>query len=183
MKIFVCEFVTGGGLYREPLPPSLAQEGALMLNAVAGGLSRLPEIKISTTHDARLVPSHECASVKISPECDVWAIWEKHMQEADAVWPIAPESGGILARMCELAMRHGARLLASHPDTIKIAASKSATCELLARAGIPVVATFASDNLAALGDGACVLKPDDGVGGEGSRIFGNKQALTDWLKQ
>ncbi|MDR2219969.1 MAG: ATP-grasp domain-containing protein [Methylobacillus sp.] len=183
MKIFVCEFVTGGGLYREPLPSSLAQEGALMLNAVMSGLSRLPDIEIVTTHDARLAASHARASVKIMPEQDVWAIWEQCMREADAVWPIAPESDGVLLRLCELAMRHGKLLLASHPDAIRVAASKIATCKHLVDAGIPVVTTCTRFNLELLGNGACVVKPDDGTSGEGSRVFENKQALSDWLSK
>lgn len=181
MKIFVCEFVTGGGLYREALPSSLAKEGQLMLNAVLNGLSRVPDAELITTHDFRLTPRHEFPSVRVTPEQDVWAIWEQCMQAADAVWPVAPESDDILASLCDLAVRHGKLLLASSPDTVRLGASKYATSQHLAKAGIPVIETFRSNDFQRLSSGPLVVKPDDGVSCEGSQIFEDKQALSEWL--
>lgn len=181
MKIFVCEFVTGGGLYREALPSSLAKEGELMLHAVLDGLSRLPDVELVTTHDHRLTPKHVFPSARITPEQDVWVIWEQCVQDADAVWPVAPESDDILARLCDLAAKHGKLLLASSPDAIRLGASKHATSKRLTEAGIAVVETFPSDSLHELHGGAFVVKPDDGVSCEGSQIFKNKQALLAWL--
>jgi predicted ATP-grasp superfamily ATP-dependent carboligase len=182
VKIFVCEFVTGGGLYREGLPPSLAKEGALMRDAVLSGLSRLPEVELVTTHDFRLTPRHAFPSVNISFDEDVWAIWEQCVQGADALWPVAPESEGILARLCDLAVQHGKRLFASSPSAVRLGASKYATSKHLDQAGIPVVSTFQLDELQSLSRGSLVVKPNDGVSCEGSRVFADMQELTEWLK-
>lgn len=181
MKIFVCEFVTGGGLYRDDLPASLAKEGALMLDAILSGLSRLPDVDLITTHDFRLSPKHTLSSVSIAPEQDVWAEWERCMETADAVWPVAPESNDILARLCELALHHGKLLLASSPGAVRLAASKYATSKQLAAANIPVVDTFPLSDFRNLNSGPCVTKPDDGISCEGSRIFADTQSLLDWM--
>jgi predicted ATP-grasp superfamily ATP-dependent carboligase len=181
VKIFVCEFVTGGGLYRDDLPASLAKEGALMRDAVLDGLLRLPKVEVFATRDYRLALAYELPSVSISPEQDVWAIWEQCITSADAVWPVAPESDDILARLCDMAVRHGKHLLASSPDAVRLAASKHATWKCLADAGIPVVDTFSLDQLHELDNGPCVIKPDDGISCEGSRIFADKQSLSDWM--
>jgi predicted ATP-grasp superfamily ATP-dependent carboligase len=183
VKIFVCEFVTGGGLYREDLPASLAKEGTLMLDAILSGLSRLPGVDVVTTHDCRLPPKHKLSSVSIAPEQDVWAIWEGCVKAADAVWPVAPESDDILARLCDLALRHGKLLLASRPDAVRLAASKYASIKQLTAVGIPVVATFPLSDFHNLNSGPFVAKPDDGISCEGSRIFADMQSLSEWDSQ
>ena len=152
-----------------------------MRDAVLAGLSRLPKVEPVTTHDSRLAPTHQLPSVSIAPEQDVWAIWEQCIASADAFWPIAPESGDILARLCDLALRQGKRLLASHPDAVRLAASKYATSQQLAAAGIPIVDTFPLSCFQELSSGPSVLKPDDGVSCEGSRIFPDRQSLSDWV--
>ena len=46
MKIFVFEWVSGGGLVAEPLPPSLAREGDMMLHALLDDLTPLPGVRV-----------------------------------------------------------------------------------------------------------------------------------------
>lgn len=181
MKIFVCEYVTGGGLYREPLSLSLMQEGELMLQAVLDGLSTVPEVEVITTRDIRLPCLSAIPAIAIKAEDDVWQVWAACMQQADAVWPIAPESGGIMMRMCELVIASGKRLLASSPDVIRLASSKFETNRTLAAAGVRVVPTVRAQQVASLRQGPWVAKPDDGVSCEDSRVFDNPALLRDWL--
>jgi predicted ATP-grasp superfamily ATP-dependent carboligase len=151
-----------------------------MLDAILSELSRLPDVDLLTTHDFRLSPKHK-PSISVSPEQEVWAIWEKCVEAADAVWPVAPESDDILARLCDLALRNGKLLLASSPDAVRLAASKYATSKRLAAAGIPVVDTFPLTDFQKLNSGPYVAKPDDGISCEGSRIFADKQSLSEWM--
>ena len=46
LRLFVCEFVTGGGLAGAPLPASLAREGDMMLRALVKDLAGLPRIDV-----------------------------------------------------------------------------------------------------------------------------------------
>ena len=54
MRIFVCEYVTGGGLCGQPLPASLSREGDMMLTALVKDLAALDGVEIVTTRDKRL---------------------------------------------------------------------------------------------------------------------------------
>lgn len=181
VKIFVCEYVTGGGLYREPLPSSLAREGDLMLQSLLGDLAELPQLELLTTRDARLPLLAGPVEVVTVGQGEIWSCWQDCLARCDLLWPVAPESGGLLERMSGLAGLTGKRLLGSAPQAVALAASKHATAAALASCGVPVVPTFRSGALPAELPGAWVAKPDDGAGCEDTRCFADWQALTAWL--
>jgi tyramine---L-glutamate ligase len=184
VRIFVCEFVTGGGLYRDPLPESLAGEGALMLEALLADLAEIPDVQVVASRDVRLpVLRRQAEMVMVAAGDDVWQIWEQCIRHVDAVWPIAPESGGMLERLSLLVLRHGKRLLNSSPEAVAIAASKRATLSVLADAGLDVTPTFLPDDDLPTYDGRWVAKPDDGIGCEDSRYFDDTADLRAWLGQ
>ena len=54
MRIFVFEYITGGGMLSSGLPASLAREGDLMVQSLVSDLCELDEIEVITTRDARL---------------------------------------------------------------------------------------------------------------------------------
>lgn len=182
MRVFVCEFVTGGGLIAQDIPASLSREGDMMLAALVNDLTALPNVQVLSTRDPRLPPAGLPARF-VSPRDagDLWPCWRGCMTRADAVWPIAPETGGMLERLSILAQEAGRALLGSRPAAVRVAASKRATAALLARRGIPVVATaLASEPLPDSASG-WVVKPDDGVGAENTRLFTDARALRGWL--
>ena len=53
MRIFVYEFVTGGGLAGRPVPRSLAREGLAMRSALLEDLAAIDGHEIVTTTDTR----------------------------------------------------------------------------------------------------------------------------------
>ena len=57
MRVFVSEYVTGGGWPEGTIAGSLAVEGRAMLCAVVDDLSRIAGVRVETTWDARLGPS------------------------------------------------------------------------------------------------------------------------------
>jgi len=182
LKIFVCEFITGGGLYREPLPPSLVREGDMMLQALLADLRDVPGAEVTTTRDARLPPlSPAVSAISIVPSDDVWQRWEASIAAADAVWPIAPESGGVLERLSRLVIKHDKILLNSTPDAVAIAASKTATAHTLSAAGVATVPTHAAADWNGSGNAPWVAKPDDGVGCDDTRLFDGAEELRGWL--
>lgn len=184
MNIFVCEYVTGGGLYREPLPASLAREGDMMLGALLGDLGVLPQVQLLTTRDARLPPLAVPVDVIVAGGgADIWQCWEDCLRQADAVWPIAPESGGALERLSRLAVQHGKVLLGSSPAAVALAASKYATSATLAVQQVATVPTFRPAEISRELCGPWVAKPDDGAGCDDTCYFEQTSELMPWLRQ
>jgi predicted ATP-grasp superfamily ATP-dependent carboligase len=178
LKVFVCEFITGGGLYNAPLPASLVREGEAMLAGLLAELSELPDVSLVVARDPRLplpaFPAHYC--IPESGE-DIHALWQRAIDQADAAWVIAPESGGVLEKIAVMA---GTKSIGCEPEAIRIAASKLATSRHLAAHGVPAVPTFLSSEPRPPA-AAWVAKPDDGVGCDGMRRFEDAAALEAWL--
>lgn len=183
MKVFVYEHITGGGLLDQALPASLAQEGDIMLHALLRDLGDVPGVEAITTRDPRL-PALDLPLSVYTPRsaAETERVLEHCMDIAEAVWPIAPESGGVLERIHRSVLKHGRKLLGSHPDAVHLTASKQATSRHLTQAGIAAVPTYSVD--AELHDtgGGWVVKPDDGAGCSDTRLFHNLLAARQWLK-
>lgn len=177
-RLCVIEFITGGGLAGEPLPGALAQEGELMLAALLGELGVLPGIEVTTTRDHRLSPlSGPARCVTLRPSDDPFAVWGRCIEDADAVWPIAPETGGVLERLCRLVVEHGRRLIGSSPEAIGVTASKHRCAELVRRAGVPAIPTRSLQPGIPESDSGWVVKPDDGAGCTETFCFDDARAL------
>lgn len=181
MRIFVFEMVTGGGLAAEPLRPSLAREGDLMLRALLRDLSDLPQVQVVASRDPRLPPVPGVAAIAPAPGEAPRALYARGVRGADAAWPIAPETDGVLQRLARDTLALGKRLLGSRPDAVRLAASKRETARVLCAAGVPAVPTFAAgDRLPPLA-GAWVVKPDDGAGCDGVVVVPDWRAAGERL--
>ena len=183
MKILVIEYVTGGGLYRQPVPPSLAVEGERMLQTLLADLAANPSHRLYATRDVRMPELPQgVVQWSVSSEEDPWSLWDARLGDVDAVWPIAPESGATLARLTRLIERSGKCLLGSSSEAVTLASSKRATAEHLLGCGVRVVRTCLPTEFETLA-GPWVAKPDDGAGCEDTRFFDDPRALSEWLKQ
>ncbi|MBU3736593.1 MAG: hypothetical protein FGM62_06400, partial [Methylobacterium sp.] len=183
MKILVIEYVTGGGLYRQPIPDSLAIEGDRMVRALLDDLAEHPDYHLYATRDLRLpaLPDAVC-QWPVSMEQDPWSLWQARIDEVDAVWPIAPESGAALARLTRLIERSGKCLLGSSAPAVMLAGSKRLTSQRLQECGVRVVPTVLPARFETLA-GPWVAKPDDGAGCEDTRYFDDRGALAHWLRR
>lgn len=156
----------------------------MMLGALLGDLGVLPQVELLTTRDARLPPLAAPVEVVATDEdADIWTCWEDCIQQADAVWPIAPESGGVLERLSRLAVQHGKVLLGSSPAAVALAASKYATSAALAAQQLATVPTFRPSEIFRDQCGPWVAKPDDGAGCEDTCYFEKTSELMPWLMQ
>jgi predicted ATP-grasp superfamily ATP-dependent carboligase len=152
-----------------------------MLQSLLADLLELPDIALVTTRDSRLPSLKLPVTVHVPNHADgVWPLWQRCIDEADAVWPVAPESGAVLERIST--MVQSKMLLGCDPAAIRIAAGKRSTALHLSRYGIPVVPTFLPAEFVAH-DGRHVAKPDDGVGGEDARLFDDCDRMHAWLQQ
>jgi predicted ATP-grasp superfamily ATP-dependent carboligase len=186
-KLFVCEFITGGGLCAEALPESLLKEGLLMRNSLLQDLSELP-YEISTTYDARFHAPELCANcIPVNKNDDVWQIWQTQMQAADAVWLIAPETDGILKKLTQMAEKpklnglRGPLVVGCGLASIEVASKKMATYLTLHAAGIPNIATYTFENWIRA-NGSWLAKPNDGVGCSDIVCFNNPDDLESWME-
>jgi tyramine---L-glutamate ligase len=182
VRIFVYEFVTGGGLSGQNLPQSLAREADLMLRSLIEDLAELPGIQVLASRDPRLPALPGIEVIVAAPEEDPFALFERGLAAADAAWPTAPETGGILERLARATMHHKKVLLGSGPEAIRVTASKHETFVLLHEMGIPVVPTFSSPPVLPQLAGRWVLKPDDGAGSEDVRIVADWSAARTQLE-
>lgn len=173
LKILVFEYISGGGLAGQALPPSLAAEGGMMLQALIGDLKSLPDIQLSVPLDARcakpaLLQDSEITVVDSGQ--DIMAMLPALLAEADLFWPIAPESGGILRRLAEMAIACNTETLLSDPATLALCADKWATYKELTKHRLPAVETRLLGDSAEGWIGDLVVKIADGVGCQDSFV-------------
>lgn len=168
--LWVHEYLTGGGWPAGELPGDLAAEGAAMLSAILADFAAWGQVRTLTTLDSRLaglkLPAQEVRTV----EPDAYeAVLQAALAECEAALFIAPETGGILARLSERALAAGVRLLGSTPTAIRQAGDKWACCRQWQAAGVPTPVTHSAMPDEALQVARqvgypLVVKPADGVG-------------------
>lgn len=163
---------------------SLVREGDLMLKAVVTELSQIPGVSLITCRDHRLsfppwLNNRGVIKVVSIESQEVFqASWPALIQSCDAVWPIAPETAGILEDLCKDVEIAGKLLINSSSDAVHQTASKYNTVSVLAERGIAVVPTYRLGNFRNEFESPWVVKPDDGVGCEGIRIISNHEELS-----
>lgn len=179
MRIFVYEHVTGGGCAGAALPAFLA-DGELMWRAMLDDLTAIPGVEVISLRDDRLAMPAIAGARVIATRASTFADdFRRCLQASDAVWPVAPECGGLLEALSEAVLRAGKRLLGSRPLGVRIAASKTATARHLAARGVAVIPVHASPYLM-IEEGPVVMKPDDGAGCQDTRLFPSLEAAEDW---
>ena len=142
MRVFLYEFVTGGGALAAGLPlgGSLLCEGRAMIAALADDFGQLDGIQVHLLRDTRLpdlsLPSAEVHSVRDADEHG--RQFEQLTRQSDWTLVVAPEMGGFLLRCCRQVLSYGGRLLSPDADFVEIASDKGATHCLLQKAGVPV---------------------------------------------
>lgn len=176
MRVLIFEFVMGGGFFSlpdQPLPSgSLLKEGAAMAAALVSDLARLSaDIDLTVFRDHRLrslVDWPNSSFQNVTSDADV----KRGLSQAsDVAIVIAPESGGMLRKTCQLA-RPTAKLLLNAPDEfLAWAANKHETVLWLSAHNVPCPAgqlvcdreqTLSKELIFPL-----VAKPNDGCGSQG----------------
>ena len=171
----------GGGFAGQALPASLAVEGQAMLQALLDDLQQVPALQLLLPLDSRcrdLTLPSGAAIVSIAAAHSLWRLLPELIAQVDAVWPIAPESGGVLSRIAGLCLAQQKILLASPPATIDLCADKYATYQHLSAAGIAQVATALLSDVGADYPLPAVIKPRDGLGCQGAQLIRNSRELS-----
>lgn len=181
MKILVVEYVTGGGLVDDVLSPSILSQGNQMRDALLSELTALPGIFLSSFLDARLkIPLKWASTVKwhiVEKTDSFYLLFLEHLTTIDAVWPIAPETNGVLAMLCRAVEQAGKILLTSPEDAVRLTTSKLATIRRLIYHGVPCIPTLPWTPSLSLPRFPVVVKLDDGISAEGTYLL---KTPSDW---
>ena len=175
-NILVFEYISGGGFNQQFLPDSLAREGRLMLEALLDNFSRVKDVTIVVMLDYRFIDVIDTQNIKtvvVTPVHDVEQEFMRLAQDADAVWPIAPEFSGLLQSLCQSVADLHKILLTSPADAVAITANKYTTYQQLIKHGIDTVPTrLLADTHYETGE--WMVKAIDGVGCEDSYLLDNE---------
>ncbi|HLJ11362.1 MAG TPA: ATP-grasp domain-containing protein [Planctomycetaceae bacterium] len=187
MRVFISEYVCGGGWPENEVAGSLATEGRSMLAAVVEDFARIAGVRVATTWDARLgpFPVRGVFVVITKSPADELHTFRKLAAECDATLVIAPEFHGILKERCEIVEECGIRLIGPRVRAVALCADKLKLADHLHCAGIPTIATnpliLASAFPVPGRDGSTpfpvVVKPRDGAGSQDVSLVDSAEEL------
>lgn len=193
MRLFLYEFVTGGGLLTagDTTRPhgSLLTEGRAMVAALANDFLQLPNFRVELLADVRILPDFGplpgLDHVRITPVDSPRAHWQAFgelSKDCARTLLIAPEFSGHLTRATRRVEQVGGRLLSPNSDLVGIFSDKHHSLTRLRALGIP---TPSGRLLASPQDLPCdwvfpaVAKPNDGAGSHGVRYLDSRTAVQD----
>lgn len=182
MKLFIYEWITGGGLvgHQGPLPESLLREGLAMVQAVAADAAANEEVTPVVLRDLR-VPSLAAAGgeiVEVASRGEHDAAIETLAREADAVLLIAPETDNALLDVVRRVTDLGGKLISPAANFVALAGDKHRTGEALQAAGVPTPQAVRLTSDEPLPKGfpyPAVLKPLDGAGSQETHVVAHAQ--------
>ena len=187
MRIFVYEFVTGGGFSGRPVPASLAREGLAIRTALLEDLAALRRHEIVTTTDVRFARPAPARVEVVTLSLGDTTTFDQLLISADAVWLVAPETDRCLERLAARVERKGKILLGSGAAVVRKASDKAGLPRRLARIGVrhPETVTLEPGDdarMAARDLGyPVVLKPRRGAGSRGVQLAHNVRDLKSAL--
>jgi len=192
MKVFVFEYITSGALCEEQLPASLAREGENMLRAIVNDLAQLPGIELRLLRDHRLDDfnslnldaDYHCQPIHSTNEFEHY--YTATLDTADAVFIIAPETGGILNKLQQSVLVSDTLLLGCQPSASEICGDKIQCYQALCQHNIATVKTILASDWQAtpfISDTGYILKPRDGAGCVDTLFFADHHVLAKGIAQ
>lgn len=175
-RIFVYEYLSGGGDMAGEAAGELLAMGQSMRDAIAADLLALQSyhVTVATCKLAHAVPP---GALHVMPQGGESALdFVRRQADAhDLAWVVAPETDGLLASLHPCV--EPGRWLGCELAAIELATRKHATLSALAEARIATPLDFEH----APGIDRWVVKPDDGAGAVATRVHRQRQsALDDW---
>lgn len=178
-KIFVYEYLTGGGIDPALAGASgladlsaLVVEGRVMRDALVAELRALDGVHVTFASSRFETVDPALAHCRAEPGESMTDFVARAAREHDYAWIIAPECDDLLLNLHDAV--GAARWLGCTKDAIRVASSKRATAAQLAAHGIAVTpaldpSSCESNDVAS--SGRWVVKPDDGAGGLDTFVF------------
>jgi len=177
MKVFIFEYVCGGGFQGDSPPPDLLRQGREMLQAALADFSRLPDsVQVYTLIEERFAFDLSEGVQGRNPDGPWHDAWLSLVRHCDAVLVIAPESESQLERLCAEVLDEDRKNLNCSLEAIRLAADKWALNLQLQTAGIPAVDTRVWAPPEPLPEQG-VIKPRYGAGCEETFVLGAEPGL------
>lgn len=173
MRIFLYEWITGGGLVEASgrLPESLLAEGSAMIRSLATDFARLEDLEVTVLRDVRIteLPLPGCRVIDVHSAADAQSEFDRAAAAADWTLVIAPEWDGILRTTVARARGVG-RVLNASDEFIALASDKHLTVERLHAAAVAApqgrLLEADEERLPVDFEYPAVLKPLDGAGSQ-----------------
>ncbi len=195
VKIFLFEFVTGGGWWRvspnylEPVPSSLATEGQTMVQTLAEDLAKVSRFSVTVLQDSRL--DFEFSSgiriAKIHTPQQLERELLLQSQEADRTVLIAPEIGSQLIECYDVLGKGKGTVLSCNRRDLQMACDKFKTAIFFAQHKILTPTTSLVGGGMNVADDdffPIVVKPRFGAGSLGVQRFdGSDDTLMSYLQE
>ncbi|MDY7575158.1 ATP-grasp domain-containing protein [Actimicrobium sp. CCI2.3] len=183
MKIFICEHDCHPVAADADLSSSSDFRGDMLLSALLADLSRIDDLSVTVMrlagHGLRELPDK--VSVVMADGDDHTGALLRCIDNADAVWPLAPESRGLLESISRTTLQKGKLLIGSSPDAVRLAGSKYLTSQALRAAGMAVVPTYFFTDILPPGSHAWIVKPDDGAGCSDTHLLSSAALASEWI--
>jgi predicted ATP-grasp superfamily ATP-dependent carboligase len=196
-KIFIFEFVSGGGFNTVEIPPSLFCEGFAMLRSIISDFKKTG-FEISSLLDHRihyLSPYLRADSIDlINTNDDFITKFKEKLKDSKFCFVIAPEFSNILYNLTQIAVKMNKVILSTNLEAIKLASSKLLTYNYFKTHSILTPRTylipykknnldieFITKKINKLKQ-PIIIKPVDGVGAESIYYFENKMQIFNFFK-
>ncbi|WP_233836363.1 ATP-grasp domain-containing protein [Paraburkholderia sp. ZP32-5] len=181
-KIFVYEYLTGGGIDPELAGAgsladlsALIVEGRVMRDALVADLREVDGVEVTFATSRFETLGAGDAHCMAAPGESMTAFVARAAREHDYAWIIAPECDGLLLRFHDAV--GSARWLGCAKEAIRVTSSKSATAACLATHGIATTPALEPGLVGEPDESGeddaerWVVKPDDGAGGLDTIVF------------
>lgn len=197
-KIFVFEFISGGGFNQQNIPSSLFCEGFGMLKSIIADFKSI-NFNVSTLLDYRIFPLSKYLNADVVDRVDTKKnyveAFSKKVKDTNFCFVIAPEFSNILYDLTNIAKKSKKVLLSVDLKGIKIGTSKSKNYAFFIKNQLKTPQTWAIPFKNTLLDSEfiiqkfkelkkpLIIKPDDGVGAEAIYYFGNLFQINFFFKE
>lgn len=166
MRLFISEYITGGGLAHDPLPESLKQEGLMMLQALVHDCQQIDNCEITLTLDSRIECKFDRVEIiKVDLNNNYIDILQQHAVKHDKTWVIAPESEGVLAGIIEFLAQQKVTTVNSNLESIRACSDKQLCDSHLSNHGVNTITRLADHELQNYQQ-SVIVKRRDGAGCE-----------------
>jgi len=197
-KVFIFEFVSGGGFNKKEIPTSLLCEGFSMLRSLVNDFEQLG-CTISTLLDERLnffsslLTTDRVSITLVGEHTEFIDQFKQSVKEAKFCFIIAPEFSEILKKLTQIVKKYNKTLLSIDTRGIELTSSKFKTHQFFQSSKVPSPETYLIPNNEGYPDAnkvfqrskkipfPAIVKPDDGVGAESIFYFSSKQELTKFF--
>lgn len=183
MKILVYEYLSACYDSESCRRSASGFRGDILLQSLLSDICRLRRVDVTVLRDPSLpaVRFPGSAHVLSSRRENAEATIAEYMLKADAIWPVVPESAGVLEAASRQILAQRKILIGSRPDSVMVTASKYQTSKTLERAGVATVGTYRMGEPLPEGVSAWVVKPDDGAGCTNTHLFADRHAALAWI--